>query len=463
MGGSVPRQPATWLCVSAHRYLLRRIECALLGEAMYPPGTRLRLPSASLAAGCAVTALALAGCVLMGLLRPHVALDRAQIVMVRDSGALFVRVGDVWHPVPNLASARLIAGTAADPQPVRAADLERGKRGPLLGIPGAPNFVGGPLPAQDLAFSICDSGGAGTTAIVGHLADDAVARLPSGRALLAAPASGSPAYLLYDGHRAIVDLTDAAVVRGLRLEGRTPRLVSQALLNAVPEAPPISVPRIRGLRGPAPALPGFRVGDVLRITRADGDEYYAVLAAGVQRIGQVAADLVRFGSAQATVNAVTVAPEAIRAAPVVAELPVAGFPDRAPALMEAAGTVCASWGDTRPGPKGVALLAGNRLPVPPGRAAVTLAQADGPGPALDDVYVPPGRSAYVRAGDSAGTRYLIVDTGVRFAVHDDDTAHDLGLTEATPAPWPVLALLPAGPELSRRSASIARDVVAGSP
>lgn len=105
---------------------------------------------------------------------------------------------------------------------------------------------------------------------------------------------------------------------------------------------------------------------------------------------------------------------------------------------------------------------GGRLPVPPDQAAVTLAQADGRGPALDAAYVPTGRSAYVRAGDKAGTRYLIVDTGVRFAIPDDDAAHDLGLSEPTPAPWPILTLLPAGPELSRRGASIARDAVAGS-
>ncbi|BCO69738.1 type VII secretion protein EccB [Mycobacterium intracellulare] len=446
----MPRQPTTWLRVSAHRYLVRRTECALLGEAIYPTGPRARMPSASLAAGCVFTVLALAGCALLGLLSPHVALDRAQIVMSRDSGALFVRVGDVWHPVPNLASARLIAGTAADPQPIREADLERAKRGPLLGIPGAPQFVGRPLPAQELAFSMCDSDDASsTTVIVGPVADNGVTRMPPGQAVLAAVSSGSPAYLLYDGHRAIVDLEDAAVVRALRLEGHAPRLVSQALLNAMPEAPPISAPRIRGLGGAAPGLAGFRVGSVLRVTRADGDEYYAVLADGVQRIGQVAADLMRFSSSQGTVSPITVAPAAIRAAPVVAELPVAGFPDRAPTLPEAAGTLCAS--------------SGGRLPVPPGQAAVTLAQADGRGPALDAAYVPTGRSAYVRAGDKAGTRYLIVDTGVRFAIPDDDAAHDLGLSGPTPAPWSILTLLPAGPELSRRGASIARDAVAGSP
>ncbi|WP_297595472.1 type VII secretion protein EccB [Mycobacterium sp.] len=458
------RQPTTWLHISAHRYLLRRLEGALLGEAVYPAGPRARTPSASLVAGCVFTIVALAGGALLGLLRPHVALDRAQIVIARESGALFVRVGDVWHPVLNLASARLIAATAADPQPVRDADLEGSKRGPLLGIPGAPQFVGRALSAQDLAFAICDSGGAGTTTvIVGRPADAEVTRLTFGQAILAVPASGSPAYLLYNGHRAMVDLSDAGVVRALRIEGRAPRLVSQSLLNTVPEAPAISAPRIVGLGRPAPGLPGFRVGNVLRITRADGDEYYAVLAAGVQRIGQVAADLVRFSNPQGTVNPVTVAPDAIRAAPVVAELPVAGFPDRAPTLSEPAVAVCVSWGDPRSGPTDVAFLTGSRPPVPSGHAPVTLAQADGHGPAVDDVYVPPGRSAYVRAGDNAGTRYLITDTGVRYAIHDDDAAHDLGLAEATPAPWPLLTLLPAGPELSRHHASIARDAVAGSP
>ncbi|WP_198420719.1 type VII secretion protein EccB, partial [Mycobacterium intracellulare] len=96
-----------------------------------------------------------------------------------------------------------------------------------------------------------------------------------------------------------------------------------------------------------------------------------------------------------------------------------------------------------------------------GRSARTRHPARGP--ALDAAYVPTGRSAYVRAGDKAGTRYLIVDTGVRFAIPDDDAAHDLGLSEPTPAPWRILTRLPAGPELSRRGASIARDAVAASP
>ncbi|MGZ4514595.1 MAG: type VII secretion protein EccB [Mycobacterium sp.] len=455
----MPRQPTTWLHVSGYRFLLRRVECALLGGNIDTFGARSRAQTAALTIGCVLAAIVVAGAALVALLRPRVALDGAQLVMGRESGALYVRVGDTWHPVLNLASARLIAATAANPQPVPEADLARAKRGPLLGIPGAPQFIGEPLRADESAWTICDTDGDGATAVVVGRTDDATARrLSSGQAALVASGPGSPAYLLYDGERAVLDVADATVLRALRLEGRAPRLVSQSLLNAIPEAPPIRAPRIRGAGEKAAGLPGFAVGSVVRITRAGGDEYYAVLAAGVQRIGQVAADLLRFGNSEGTATAVAVAPDAIRAAPIVDSLPVAGFPDRAPTLDDGS-TLCVSWQAAPSGQSGVTFLAGSRLPLPAGQAPVTLSQADGHGPALDAVYVPPGRSAYVRVG----TRYLVTDTGVRFAIHDDNAAHDLGLPAANPAPWPVLAALPAGPELSREKASLARDSVAGTP
>lgn len=460
----MPRQPTTWLHVSGYRFLLRRIECALLGRDLHAAGVGVLAQTASLAIGGVLTALAIAACAFLALLRPQVALDGAQIVMGQESGALYVRVGDTWHPVLNLASARLIVATAANPRPVRESDLGHTKRGPLLGIPGAPQLLGEPLPAGESAWTICDTDGTGaTTAIVGRTEESSARRLIAGQAVLVAPASGSPAYLLYDGQRAVVDRADAAVLRALRLEGSVPRLVSQALLNAVPEAPPIRAPRIHRAGDAAPGLPGLPVGSVLRITRADGDEYYAVVAGGIQRIGQVAADLLRFSNSRGTTKAITVAPDAIRAAPVVDALPVGTFPDRAPTVPDAGATLCVSWDSTRAGQPGVAVLAGSRLPIRAGQTPVTLSQADGRGPALDAVYLPPGRSAYVRGSGGAGTRYLITDIGVRFAIHDDDAAHDLGLMTPIPAPWPIVAVLPAGPELSRQNASVARDTFAGSP
>ncbi|WP_082939656.1 type VII secretion protein EccB [Mycobacterium sp. 852014-50255_SCH5639931] len=230
----MPRQVTTSLQVSGYRFLLRRVECALLGGNIHTLSAGSRAQTAALTIGCVLAAITVAGAALLALLRPRVALDGAQLVMGQESGALYVRVGDTWHPVMNLASARLIAAVAANPRPVPEADLARAKRGPLLGIPGAPNFIGDPLSADEAAWTICDADGAGavaTTVVVGRTDDAAAGQLSSGRAALVAPASGSPAYLLYDGKRAVVDVADVGVVRALGLEGRKPRIVSPALLN----------------------------------------------------------------------------------------------------------------------------------------------------------------------------------------------------------------------------------------
>ena len=210
---------------------------------------------------------------------------------------------------------------------------------------------------------------------------------------------------------------------------------------------------------------------MLRVARTGGDEFYVLLRDGVQRIGQVAADLVRFADSHGNRTAIPVAPDVIASTKSVAPLPVSDYPDRAQTPSVADGTtLCVRWRHATSGHVVVSYSVG-ALPIPVGQVPVRLVQADGKKPAVDAVYLPPGRVAYVRATSlsganvRAGARYLISDTGVRFAVHDDDAAHDLGLPDAmVAAPWPVLAALPAGPELSRANASVAQDVpAAGSP
>ncbi|MCV7426461.1 type VII secretion protein EccB [Mycobacterium montefiorense] len=460
----MPHQPTTWVHVSGYRFLLRRIARALLSGDTCASSEPLWSRTGPLKVGCVLAAIGLAGCAFVGVLRPQVRLDHAQIVVGRATGALYVRVGDIWHPAMNLASARLIAATDANPQPVSESELSHTKRGPLLGIPGAPQLLGPLLSGDEAAWTICDTdGGAATTVVVGSTRGSSARRLGRDQALLVTSGTGPPAYLLYNGLRAVVDLADTAVLRALRLEGRAPTVVSQSLLNAVPEAPPITAPRIRGAGGKAAGLPAFPVGSVLRVTRADGDEYYAVLSTGVQRVGQVAADLMRFSDSRGVANVIAVAPDVLRGAQISNTLPVQTFPERAPGDGSSNGTtttVCASSAPTASGPAGVAFVVGSGLPLRADQTPVALSQADGRGPALDGVYVPPGHGAYVRGNSGAGARYLVTDTGVRFAIHDNDSAHDLGLrTEAVPVPWPMLALLPSGPELSRANASVARDVV----
>jgi type VII secretion protein EccB len=452
------QQSTMLLHVSGYRFLLRRMEHALVRGDIRMLDDPLRAQSLSLISGVILAVIIVAACAVLAFLRPPGTLGGAPIIMVRDSGALYVRIGDTVHPVLNLASARLIAGTPANPEAVSAAAINNAKRGPLVGIPGAPATIDAPLGEDESGWAVCDDA-TRTTIIAGDVPSDAMS---SGRSVLVTPRSESAAttYLLYDGWRAKVDLRNRALVRALKLDGVTPRPVSRALLDATPEAPRIAVPHIPGAGAPSP-LRGRPIGSVVRVARAAAEEYYVLLAQGVQRIGQVAADLIRFADSQNDRDIDTVAPDVIGAVPILDTLRVSAFPDRAGVSNDA--IVCARW-QLSPTGANTTVLVGNSLPVD----AAPLAQADGDGPNVDNVSVPQGRSAYVRSigitGDdaSAGALYFLNDSGVVFGLRDEDTAKHLGLVGApVPAPWPVLAWLPRGPELSKDAASIARDSVAG--
>lgn len=444
----------TRIQVSGHRFLVRRMAHALVRGDVRMLEDPLRAQSLSLVAGCVLAAIALAVCAVLAFVQPRGDVGTAAIVMARESGALYVRVGDTMHPAMNLASARLVTGVADEPVLVSTSALDRARRGSLVGIPGAPSTIAAPLGAAESVWTACADATEKTTVLVGrppaHLD-------PSRSALVTARGeSAATTYLLYDGRRARVDLRNQAVVRALKLDGVAPRPVSRALLDAVPAVPDIVVPSVPSAGAPS-VLPGLPNGTVLRLMRAASAEYYVALAGGVQRVGEVAADLVGFTYSLRR-PIITVAPGLIGSVPIVDELPVTTFPDRGgvadtPVLCIRSGAV----------------LVGDSLPVEGDRAVVHLAQADGAGPRVDSFVMPSGRSAFVRAagvsgeGAAIGAQYLVNDSGVLFGIRDTDAADRLGLTNPVPAPWALLAHLPRGPELSVQAASIGRDSVAPAP
>lgn len=450
------RQPTTKLEISGHRFLLRRMEHALVRGDVRMLDDPIRAQSLSLIVGCALAVIGLAVCATLGILQPRGALGTAPIVMIRDSGALYVRIGDEMHPALNLASARLITGSSERPELVSASAIDHTKRGPLVGIPGAPDSISAPLGAAESDWTVCEDATT-TTVMVGITAGG----LDDGQHALVAPRgeSAATAYLIYDGRRARVDLRNPAVVRALNLDGVTPRQVSRALLDMLIEVPDIAAPAISGGLS---RLRDYPVGTVLRLNRAGVAEYYVALAGGVQRIGEVAADLIRFTQPRGRRDIVTVAPGVVGTVPIVDELPVAAFPERGGVTDRP--VICSRWRWSATA-KDVssAVLVGDSMPP---AASVRLAQADQDGPGIDTMAMASGRSAYVRAvsvtgdGGDTGTRYLVTDSGVVYGVHDDDAAKRLGLTSAmVPGPWPLLARLPRGPELSVQAASVARDSV----
>ncbi|MDZ4265417.1 MAG: type VII secretion protein EccB, partial [Mycobacterium sp.] len=114
----------------------------------------IRAQSISLAAGALLAAVATAVCAVLALVRPAGELGELPIVVERETGAMYVRVGDTVHPVFNLASARLVAGTPADPRLVGRRAIERAHRGPPVGIPGAPQKISTPLTAEESAWTV---------------------------------------------------------------------------------------------------------------------------------------------------------------------------------------------------------------------------------------------------------------------------------------------------------------------
>ncbi len=458
------RRSVTRLQVSGYRFQTRRMEYALACRDTRMLDDPIRSQSTALTVGLVLAAIVVAVCLVLALLRPHGTLGTDPIVMVRESGAVYVRVGDTVHPALNLASARLIARTPAVPRLVSAAMIANAKHGPLMGIPGAPGAIAASPETGEQAWTVCDDAdGTKTTLVIGPPTEQSTAPIM----LVTARQGHAPGtYLLHAGRRAAVDLRDRAVIRALRLDGIVPLKISAALLDALPETTPVGAPPIPGAGAPGPAtLHDFRVGEVLRVQRATEADHYVVLADGVQRVGGVAADLIRFADSYGDRSVPEVPADRIAEVPVVDSLQVTDLGQARPVGAAFGGALCARWMWHGAGqvPETAVLVPGT---VPGRESTLDLVQADGAGPRIDAVSVPAGRSLYIRAagvagdGLATGPRYLINDAGVAFGIGDAEAAQALGLP-AIPggAPWPVLALLPRGPELSIARASVVRDTL----
>ncbi|EME21309.1 hypothetical protein G419_09936 [Rhodococcus triatomae BKS 15-14] len=435
----------------------------------------MRSQSRALAVGAILSLVVVAGCAALALIRPKDSIGNAQIVVGKDSGAMFVVLEDTLHPVLNLASARLVTGRDDRPAIVKESELATRPRGALLGIPGAPSALPHENPG---AWTLCDSiapGGARavTTSIVlgGPFLGEGAGDLGDDEALLVQSLDGT--WLVHKGTRSRVDLGDHAVVLAFDLDDVVPRPISEGLLSSIPEVPGLAPPVIRDA-GQEPSYPmqGKPIGSVVQVQDARETRYYVVLADGLQRIGRSTADLIRYADSHGVTEMDTVTPDVVTGPPMSTALPVASFPDTPPRIVDdhADPVSCLSW---RPvtGDGGVqatvAVIAGNTLPLPAGAKPVTLAQSDGPGKMADEFYAGPGTGALVHStgigpsSERTGALYFVADTGVRYGVESRESAHVLGFTEeSVPAPWPILGLLAPGPKLGREEALLAHDGIA---
>ncbi len=462
--------------VTGWRFLMRRIASGLALHDTRMLVDPLRSQSRAVAMGVLIVITGLAGCFVFSLLRPAGAVGNNTVLADRDSSALYVRVDDRLHPVLNLTSARLIAGQPVAPEVVGSTALDELARGPMVGIPGAPERMV-QNNSGDADWTVCDSSGAqhpGVTVIGGRPVEGAhhATALAADKAVLVA--AGSPeaptTWLLWNGRRSRVDLADRAVADALGLGTATPttRPIAPGLFNAIPEGAPLVAPAIPD----AAAMPGFApsvpvpVGGVVAAFGADGTlSYYAVLPDGLQPVTPVLAAVLRNTNSYGLAQPPRLDADEITHLPVSRMLDTTAYPARPVDLVASATApvTCAWWSKPAGAATGsLTLLSGAALPILDGANPVDLPPADGD---ASRVVLPVGRGYFVQtvgqepAAPAAGSLFWVSDTGVRYGIEaatPDElatTVAALGMTApATPAPWSVLTLLAPGPALSKADA-----------
>ena len=425
------------------------------------------------------------GALLWSFISPAGQINDSPIVADRDSGALYVRVGERLYPALNLASARLITGRPDNPHQVRSSQITSLPHGPLVGIPGAPNEFAPKSPTTS-SWLVCDtvatSTGVGSPQGVTVTVIDGTPDLSNHRRVLNGSDAvvlsyGGDTWVIRQGRRSKIDATNRSVLLPL---GLTPEQVSQArpmshaLYDALPVGPELVVPDVPNAGTPATfaGAPG-PVGTILVTPQISGPQQYSlVLADGVETLPPLVAQIMQNAGNAGNTRPVTVEPSALAKMPVVNRLDLSAYPDTPLEVVDIRDNPATCWwwertaGETR---ARVQVVTGPTIPVAPHDATkvVNLVKSDATGREADQVYFGPNFANFVAvtgnnpAAQTTESLWWLTEAGARFGVDDSKEARDaLGLA-STPslAPWVALRLLPQGPTLSRADALVEHDTL----
>ncbi len=439
------------------------------------PGRRQSLAVVASVSAAVVLCL---GALLWSFINPSGRINASPIIADKDSGALYVRVGDRLHPALNLASARLIAGRPDNPHAVRASQIAALPHGPMVGIPGAPSSFS-PQTPPNVSWLVCDTVGrpaastspSGVTVTVIDGSPDLGERhRVLGGVDTVVLRYGVDAWAIRQGHRSRI-APDRAVLLPL---GLTPeqvgmaRPMSQALFNALPVGPELTVPAVRNAGAPAafPGAPGV-VGTVLVTPQVSGPQQFSlVLTNGVQTLPPLVAQILQNAGATGP-RPVTIEPAALAKMPLDKELDLSPYPDTPFNAIDTQDNPATCWwwqkaaGENRARAE---VVTGPTVPISQDdmNNIVPVVKTDVNALVADQVYF--GRDfanfTMVTGNDAAASTneslWWLSDTGSRFGVEDTREVRDsLGLQGTpSPAPWVALRLLLQGPTLSRPDALV---------
>lgn len=430
--------------IEAQNFSRRRLLSAFVSGA--PGGKELEpaTPLRAVIAAIALTALVLLVGLFYGFIRPGLpqGWENGKLVLVSDTGARFVTVDGVLHPVINTASARLLLPSDEyDVISTDQASLAGTPIGATLGIVGAPDELPAPGALVNAGWTACVADATALEVRIGGgsrvtAADDRSAVVESDGTL----------YVISGERSFAITATDSdAVLRAAGITALDPTVVPAEWLNLFTPASALTPLAVDGAGEPLSGT-NLRIGDVVHVAGTPDDERLLVQPEGsLAALTPLAWQLYQLGSGQALggevreVSASDVA--GLETAPRPAggrDWPAVGFPaidadDRPCAQLDSAGD---------------------------GRTRTALAVQSADADVVEGVHVEPGAGAVVRAGGRGeqSTRLLtIVDaTGTAYAVPGatGETMARLGYPADDVGEvgdeW--IALLPTGPALSEEAA-----------
>lgn len=465
--------------VHAHMFVMSRLSLGMLRDDPDAPESPHRRTTKGFVIGLVVAALAALVVAVYGLVVPggsNAWKTTGTLVLDERSGARYLSVEGVLHPVLNETSARLLAGDRMKVVSVKPASIEDAPRGATLGIVGAPD----PLPQAGAlsrdAWSVC--------ATRPDAADDPLLTLgvgltaegrpvTSGRTTLVRTVPGDTTYLLWHGTRMRLAPAHYAV-QALGYDADAAYPVPEAFLNALPSGPDLAVPEVAGRGKAGPSLAGrpTRIGQLF-----DGPGgHYLLTERGLTEVTALEEALLK---GDPRTQRTAYAGEAVT-------LPGIGPDDLARHQDAVGGRLVGTGGGTvptglpEPGPvragEGVCAVVGTADGSP--TVSVVLPRADavtgrtvsnqpgitaGPG-AADMFAVRPEGGALVKALSSAGTGtayYLVTGSGAKHPIPGGDKGlQRLGYRadQAVPIPSGVLGMLASGPALDE-TALLAQGLV----
>lgn len=459
--------------VSGWRFLLRRVEHAIVRRDTRMFDDPLQFYSRAVSAGIIIAVLICLGAVLLAYFKPLGKRGGDTLLVDRTTNQLYLMLPDSTQlrPAYNLTSARLILGEGKTPVAVKSEELDKMPKGPPVGIPGAPYAT--PVTASpDSQWSLCDTvikpdsvaPAVTSSVLITPLALDAsVGAMTPEQGMLVS--FDNQDWLVTETGRHLVDMADRAVTSavGIPVTARsTP--ISEGLFNALPDAGPWRLPAIPAAGTPnAVGLPPELVVGSVFVTVTDSDEqHHVVLPHGVAKVNNTTAAALRATNSYGLIEPPSMEASAVARIPEqVYDSPLPDVPMEMLARQEVP-TLCWSWqrvaGDQAPT---TTVIAGRRLPLPATALSTGIDQITGDA----TVYISGGQYIRLQAPDPryGENLYYIDPQGVRYGLPDEETAARLGLSAPRTAPWQVVSLLVDGPVLSQQAALVEHDTLPPNP